>query len=329
MIYQEGLSEMDELISVIVPVYNVEKYLEACINSILCQTYKNIEIILVDDGATDRSGKICDLYLKKDSRIKVIHKENGGLSDARNYGMKAATGECLVFVDSDDIVSADYVLHLYQLCKVNKTEIAVCQFCHCTNQSNAKFTLCQTQKVYSSKAAIINMLYQKDILVSVWSKIFRRKIFDQTEFPVGLLFEDSAVMYRLFEKAKSIVVSDAKLYGYVHRNDSITTKKFSKKNLDILIISKTIFNYYCGKDKDLEDAARSYLVVAALRSYLNCPNEIDFKTDIEEAKQIIDTNGRQVLRDNNIRRKLRLSLILYFFARPAIKIIYKHVNRWK
>ena len=229
MIYQEGLSEMDELISVIVPVYNVEKYLEACINSILCQTYKNIEIILVDDGATDRSGKICDLYLKKDSRIKVIHKENGGLSDARNYGMKAATGECLVFVDSDDIVSADYVLHLYQLCKVNKTEIAVCQFCHCTNQSNAKFTLCQTQKVYSSKAAIINMLYQKDILVSVGSKIFRRKIFDQTEFPVGLLFEDSAVMYRLFEKAKSIVVSDAKLYGYVHRNDSITTKKFSKK----------------------------------------------------------------------------------------------------
>ena len=99
--------------------------------------------------------------------------------------------------------------------------------------------------------------------------------------------------------------------------------------MEILIISKTIFNYYCGKDKDLEDAARSYLVVAALRSYLNCPNEIDFKTDIEEAKQIIDTNGRQVLRDNNIRRKLRLSLILYFFARPAIKIIYKHVNRWK
>lgn len=319
---------MNKLVSVIVPVYNVEEFIKKCVDSILTQTYKNIEIILVDDGSTDRSGKICDAFLNIDKRIKVYHKKNGGLSDARNYGICHASGSYLVFVDSDDVVSNLYVEQLYNMCLKCGAQIAVGQCIHCKTQENIEFDSSGKIKLMSHKDAIISMLYQRDMLVSACAKMYKSEIFEDIRFPVGMLFEDSAIMYKLFEKADIIAVSDAKIYGYVHREDSITTQKFSKRDFDILHISKEIYSYYEDKDESLMKAAMSYLVVAGLRIYMNCPRKIQYQNDLKEAEKLIEKYGRRVYKDCQIRVKLKLALGLYFYAKPLMKIAYRMVGRW-
>ena len=157
---------MNELISIVVPVYNVEKYLGTCVESILKQTYSNIEVILVDDGSTDCSGKMCDHYMGQDERIKVIHKKNGGLSDARNKGIIQAEGEYITFIDSDDVVSSDYVEYLYNILEENDGDIAICNPVHCYPNEKIVFEQETFKRVYKAEDAIVEMLYQKSFLVS-------------------------------------------------------------------------------------------------------------------------------------------------------------------
>ncbi len=162
---------MEDLITVIVPVFKVEKYLEKCVKSICCQTYKNLEIILVDDGSPDNCGKMCDKYAKSDKRIKVIHKENGGLSDARNAGIKMATGKYIAFVDSDDYVSNDYIEYMYKILKKENTKISICElqivWKNTTIENNKEN---KVQKL-TSKQALENLLYSQGIDVSAPRKI--------------------------------------------------------------------------------------------------------------------------------------------------------------
>lgn len=318
---------MNELISVVIPVYNVETYLDACVRSVMKQTYSNIEIILVDDGATDNSGEMCDFYAKEDSRVKVIHKDNGGLSDARNCGIEVTKGEFITFVDSDDIVSCKYIETLYSLIKNNNADISICNCVHCFEDTDIQFSMSTYLEVLDSDSAINNLLYQKKFLVSAWSKMYRRRFFEDVIFPVGMLYEDSAIMYKIFEKAKTIVYSNAKIYAYFHRNGSITTQKFDARNFDILIIAEEIFDHY-SNNNIIVKSAMSYYVVAALRLYLNCPKQEKYNIQIKKIKKIIKKYGIIVLTDINARKKTRVGLLCYFIARPFIKKIYGRVNRW-
>lgn len=318
---------MKDKISVIIPVYNVEDYLCKCVDCIISQTYENLEIILVDDGSTDKSSRLCDNLLRRDSRIRVLHKKNGGLSDARNYGIEIATGKYITFVDSDDTVSVNYIETLYELIIKYNADISICNCVHCYEGENIEFKEADYAVAFEPEKAISNMLYQKLFLVAAWAKLYKIEFFYDIKFPVGKLYEDSAIMYQIFEKAKVIAFSNAGIYGYFHREGSITTQKFNEKNFDILDISKEIFEHY-KNNPEIKNAAISYYVVAALRIYLNCPSDPRYSDRINEAKHIINSNWKIVLRDKQARKKTKLGILCYLLARPFIKKIHGKVNRW-
>ena len=214
---------MNPLISVIVPVYKVEPYLCQCVDSILAQTYKNLEIILVDDGSPDRCPQICDDYAKKDERIRVIHKENGGLSDARNAGLDIVTGEYIGFVDSDDWIAPDMYAQLMETSLKRNADISVCGY----QESNGKRTLAtksmaRREKKYTVEEAFREVLLSGEISVTMWNKVYRRNLFDGIRFPKGETFEDGAVFYKLFDKCSCIAHTGRIGYYYRKRLGSIT-----------------------------------------------------------------------------------------------------------
>lgn len=318
---------MEDLISVVVPVYNVENYLEICLDSIIGQTYKNLDIILIDDGSMDKSGSICDIYAKKDKRIRVFHKENGGLSDARNFGIKEALGKFILFIDSDDFIDKGMIKYLYNLIKRYNSDIGICDCLHYYAEEKCSFTKGTRINVFTAQQAIEEMFYQKSFLVSACGKIFRTDYFKNTFFPYGKIFEDSAIMYRIFEKANYIAYSDAKLYAYVHRENSITTNNFNRSDLDILGIVDEIMEYANIYPK-LKKSARAYYITGNLRVFLNADPLEEYKDIIEKCKMNIKREGWKVFLDKNIRNKLRYSLILFLLGRKIMKDIYSKVNRW-
>lgn len=234
---------MEELISVIVPVYNTEQYLERCIDSIISQTYKNLEIILVDDGSTDRSGEICDAYGKKDTRVKVVHKKNGGAATARNRGLEIARGEYIGFVDSDDYIASD----MYEsLCKYLKEEIDIVT---CGRFDVYPFRSCGLKrkifcakniKKYNRVEAIGELLKTQVFSYGVAEKIYRKELFDGIRFPSGRISEDLPVTYALFKKSRNIVhIGEAKYYVY-KRRDSAGRSNFNLRKMDNVLFRRDI-----------------------------------------------------------------------------------------
>ena len=216
---------MDEkLISVIVPIYNVEKYLEKCIDSIINQTYKNLEIILIDDGSTDKSGNICDKYKKYDSRIVVIHENNCGLSYARNKGLDLAKGQLISFVDSDDSLELNMLEVLMNNMYKYDSDISICNYFYikdndkkiCVNNSNLKdfssFGREKFDNIYNE---------YKSLAVVVWNKLYKREIFDEIRFPNGKIYEDAFVICDILDNSKRVSYTLKPLYNYVYRANSI------------------------------------------------------------------------------------------------------------
>ena len=214
-----------ELISIIVPIYKVEKYLEKCLNSIINQTYKNIEIILIDDGSPDNCGKICDEYAKKDSRIKVFHQENKGVSAVRNFGIKKATGKYIMFIDSDDYVDKTMAEHLYDNLKEYNADISVCGFYFVINGQKKRISKKDEIKILSSYNAIKASYNINEIFNILCNKLFKKELFNNIKCPEGRIIEDLFIVYLLLDKSNSIVVSTKPLYYYLKRNSSATGNK--------------------------------------------------------------------------------------------------------
>lgn len=314
------------LVSIIVPVYNVSCFINQCVSSICHQTYKNIEILLIDDGSTDDSGKLCDEWAARDGRCRVIHKSNGGLSDARNVGLDNISGDYVTFVDSDDAVASNYVERLIGVALSSDVTISICDLVHCQQLDDVQYTLSEENIIYSPREAIEELLYQRSFLVAACGKMFHISCFEQIRFPVGMLFEDSAIMYELFEAADKIGYQPSGLYAYVHRCDSITTRLFSRKDLDIWTICCQIEEHYesCGVP-DLIDAAKAYKMSAALRLYLNAGNDFD----LSEIEAWIKQNALSVFQNKKARRKNRIASMLYLTCPSALRRVYPYVNRWK
>lgn len=317
------------LISVIIPVYNVVEYLSGCIDSVVNQTYKNLEIILVDDGSTDGSAQMCEEWALKDNRITVIHKTNGGLSDARNAGIAAATGEYIEFIDSDDTVSKKITEHLLSIVEENNTEIGICDPVHCYPDTSYQYQEAHSVKVLTVEDALCEMMYQKSFLVSAWGKLFKRFLFNDVKFPVGMLFEDSAIMYRLFEKVNLVVYSDAKFYGYLHRDNSITTKKFTRRDCDILQICQEQVKFAKNYSSKVYNAALAYQIAGAFRVYLNAPSGSEFKSDLQVCENLIRKNGIKVLFNKNTRKKTKGALALFYISPKLLRMVYQKIDRWK
>ena len=248
---------MGEKISVIVPVYNVEQYLERCVDSIINQTYTNLEIILVNDGSTDNSGKLCDELAKKDERIRVIHKENGGLSDARNRGIEEAESDLVGFIDSDDYIDNDMYEILLKNLNNTDADLSMCALYDVYNNTpEAQVTNKETWKL-SSEQAIKMVMEAKILSVTAVNKLYRKSLFTDLKFEVGKIAEDAFIMIKLLDKCEKIVATNEKKYYYVHRENSITTQKFSTKFLNVIEAYEQNRNIILEKYPKLKDVAQT------------------------------------------------------------------------
>lgn len=230
---------LSDKISIIVPIYRVENYIGKCIDSIIRQTYNNLEIILVNDGSPDNCGKICDEYAKLDNRIKVIHKENGGLSDARNVGIEAASGKYIAFVDGDDYIHPQMYELMYNSIIENDADISVCRYKSVKEEESEKYEQINNVEwvvLESDKDKFEYSLGPNTIVcfTVAWNKLYKAEIFNDICYPYGKIHEDEFTTYKTIERAKKIVYTDNELYYYVQRDGSIMNKAFDKRRLWIL-----------------------------------------------------------------------------------------------
>ncbi|MDM0466714.1 glycosyltransferase [Clostridium perfringens] len=326
----------EELITLIVPIYNVDKYLKRCIDSILCQSYENIEVILVNDGSSDCCGLICEEYKNNDNRIKVIHKENGGLSDARNVALDIAKGRYITFIDSDDFISKDYISYLLELLLNNNSDISVCNFQEvygsCINIKNeVSFT-----KSYNSEDAIETMLYQNNFDHSAWGKLYKKELFKNIRFPKGRIYEDLAIIYNVFDKAKKITYGSEKKYFYYIREDSITNKEFNIKKLDLIYFSKKMVKFIDENYKSLYKASIRRDTISNFQVLQQILNNDEFKEIRQKIKKNIKCNACIVLFDNKAKFQEKISIIAIFFGERfyggvwrLYKSLLRGVNLWK
>lgn len=263
------------MISIIVPVYNVDKYIENCIQSIINQTYKNLEIILIDDGSTDKSGAICDKYSKIDNRIKVIHKINGGLSEARNVGLDIARGDYIGFVDSDDYIHPQMYELLYKNLIGTSADISIIK--HIRKEEELGLGDINSKKLYSNLEAIENIL-KKDsgIFIASCNKLYKKEIFNGLRFTIGKIYEDFIIAPFVLYKAKKIVYTPVNLYFYRRTENSITTANFSIKNLDIIFASNNFLKFmYSINHYDLDKAIYWY-IDTLFKYYYRAKKELNF-----------------------------------------------------
>ena len=226
------MNQEEILLSIIVPVYNVEKYLKECVTSLLHQTLKQYEIILVDDGSTDSSGRICDRYASKDSHIRVVHKENGGLSSARNAGLDVAKGRYIGFVDSDDYILPDMYEKLIAELEFTHAEIAICSYFAFTEFKEIKkyvYPKKKYKKYAYTTAETLKNFFLRNISESVWDKVYAAELWKDRRFVEGEINEDTNVVYELLKTSSKTVFLDLKMYGYRQRKGSITKSGYSSK----------------------------------------------------------------------------------------------------
>ena len=248
---------MGEKISVIVPVYNVEQYLERCVDSIINQTYTNLEIILVNDGSTDNSGKLCDELAKKDERIRVIHKENGGLSDARNRGIDESESDLVGFIDSDDYIDNDMYEVLLRNLNDTDADLSMCALYDVYNNTPEEQVTNKEIWELSSEQAIKMVMEAKILSVTAVNKLYRKSLFTDLKFEVGKIAEDAFIMIKLLDKCEKIVATNEKKYYYVHRENSITTQKFSTKFLNVIEAYEQNSNIILEKYPKLKGVAQT------------------------------------------------------------------------
>lgn len=253
------------LISVIVPVYKTEAYLDRCVQSIADQTYKNLEIILVDDGSPDNCPAICDAWAEKDSRVKVVHKQNGGSAQARNVGLELASGQYIGFVDSDDFVLPEMYTRLYQSLIDTDSDIAECGYYTVINDASFPETHCSSKlTVLNTVQALEEHIRNRRCTQVVWNKLYRKETIDSVRFIEGKTIDDEFFTYRVLANATQVAVLDQTLYCYRQQPDSIMHQKFSMKRLQA-IEAKTLRLEYIQKNfPELEKMAKSNLLFACL-----------------------------------------------------------------
>ncbi|MDO5379590.1 MAG: glycosyltransferase [Acidaminococcaceae bacterium] len=303
-------------ISVIVPVYNVEKYLPKCVESIVNQTYKNLEIILVDDGSTDKSGEICDGYSLKDCRIKVIHKKNGGLSDARNVGLDICTGEYIGFVDSDDYIDKDMYRALYKFSEKNNLDVVMCGSYYVLENNILKSKSFEP-KVLDQKKEIIKEIFINKyggVSVSVCNKLYKNTVLEGLKFEYGKTSEDVFFVLKWIEKTKCFGrISDNK-YFYIQRKNSITNqRKFSNKLLDVVD----------GYSKNLEIIRKRFPEIVEVGEYrlwwaykiiieriMKCADYADHQDILKEIQKDLRHNWIKILGNQYFNMKNKIAYVL-------------------
>lgn len=269
------------LVSVIIPVYNIENLLTACVDSVLGQDYRRLEILLVDDGSTDSSGVLCDQLSGSDPRVRVIHKQNGGLSDARNVGIRNSRGKLVTCIDGDDYVTPRYVSNLVSCFHADQVDIAVTGFERVPPGFSRRnqVSLVSEPKLLTADQALLDLFYQRTFATSAWGKLYRRELFDGIEYPVGEIHEDLPVTYRLVDRARKVAFTGTKDYFYVQHGASITAMADYEKRLSAITFAN---------DAVLDMSLRSHRHkrAAEVRLFMECVYLISQVGSSNELKQL-------------------------------------------
>ncbi|WP_296117110.1 glycosyltransferase [uncultured Eubacterium sp.] len=324
--------ELGDLISVIVPVFNVEKYLVQCLESIINQTYKNLEIILCDDGSFDSSSEICDRYKILDNRVQVIHKKNGGLSDARNAGIDIAKGKYLTFVDSDDFILPNMIELLYDICITYQTDFAMCQCMECNDEDDITCLCLNPSKknvvIFENIKKMEAYLVTNKIETTAWKKLYRKNLFDDLRFPKGKIHEDAFTTYLLVDKAKRIGVTNE--IGYVYRRNplSIMNRGFSLKRLDIIEAKNKQLKFIKNKYPKLYKYGCTDLIYACNF----CLKEMELGDFYDEnIEKMIQKTYRQYskyyLKAHNVSFKGKLFTLCAFIKTKFARMVLKGINK--
>lgn len=314
------------MISVIVPVYKVEKYLDICIKSILTQTYSNFELILVNDGSPDNCPKICNDYATKDDRITVLHKQNGGLSDARNEGVKIAKGSFVTFIDSDDYVAKDYLETMITMQKRYDVDIVVTGIETFLEDENPKITNNNKEYVYTGEEALENMLYQNNLDSSACAMLLPIEIAKKYPFPFRKYHEDEYTTYKYYAAVEKVAVTTKTLYFYLQRKGSIM-HTFGQANIDELNAADN-YVYFCKKFyPDLISAAESKKFSDYCQVLLSNKDidKINHKEYMRICNYINEVKIR-IFKDKKCRIKNRIAaLIIIIFGLNGLVVLKKIV----
>lgn len=327
-----------EKISVIVPIYKVEDFLNQSIESIRMQSYTNLEIILVDDGSPDSCPSICDDFAKKDPRIQVIHIENGGLSHARNIGLSRATGEYVAFVDSDDWIAPGFIQSMLEACKQEQCEMAICDYRKVDQEGNPidhknhenhkqyhkqNYNQNHTQKhnqIYEDNELLLSMyedFHEKSTcFVVTWNKLYHRNLWNEIEFPKGRIHEDEATTYLLLDKAKKAVFVEEALYFYRQSPGSIMQKAFDHRRLDWIKALEERIIYFIKKDnKQLVTASMKAYADASITFYFRFKKEVpNSKTKRKQLKRNVHNIVRVVREFGRLSMRTRLGYYIFLLS---------------
>lgn len=273
------------MISIIVPVYNVEKYLKRCLNSIEQQTYNDWECIIVNDGSTDLSGEICREYANRDKRFRLINQENKGLSGARNKGLEVAKGEYLCFVDSDDWIEKDYIMLLLNKMSADEYDMVICGY-YIVDKQRKNIELISDEKTSFKSNEFIHEIASGRIQCFAWNKMYKKSLFDEIKYKMGVYYEDIRIMGDLLSSIKNVGVVNIPLYNYYMRSDSIIHKKTKKKELDCFDAYKSLFynDLILNDDKIIiiRNMMISYYYLVQI-SYIDALSERNYLNTIEKS----------------------------------------------
>lgn len=313
------------LVSVIVPVYNVADFLQECVDSLLCQTYKNIEIILIDDGSTDGSGEMCDHLTSVDHRINTIHKSNGGLSSARNAGIENARGEYIAFVDSDDVVHEQYVGRMLELLLNADADISITGFVEGNVVNRSAMGLSSSTNLMTDGLSALEMiLYQNKLIPSAWAKLYKADIFKKIRFKENIFYEDIEFNARALPVTGKAVYSDDRLYFYRQRPTSILGE-FNMKRLDVLDVTREIHERLMNTP--LEPAARDRRLSAAFNMFiLLCRHGKHDSKEADMCWDLINKLRHGELTNKRVRLKNKIGVMLSYLGRNAVKTVGKIVS---
>lgn len=320
------------LISIIIPIYNTDIYLQNCLDSICDQTYQNLEIILVDDGSTDHSGMIIDSYAEKDKRIVVVHQENRGQAAARNRAFLLSKGEFIVYIDSDDCISRNYIELLLKSALENDADIVQCKMRKFKKKVKIKDDEViggEDIKVYTASAALEEFCYQRNFYAGPWCKIIRREILNGMSFPEDMGYEDMAIMFLILGKAKKIVLLPIVMYYYRQHNGSTMHNDFSDRKIDRIKIAERLKKYIEDCNPENIQAMKSRYLLAQLQLLMELPFDRKYGEIRKWVKKNIHSTRRAVMQDKKAKKSIRImacasygGIYLLMFLGRIYRIIY-------
>lgn len=301
----------EDLISIIVPIYNVEKYLEKCIRSLIHQSYSKIEILLIDDGSTDECPNICDKFEKEDSRIKTFHKENGGLSDARNKGIEESKGEYITFVDSDDYLDEHYIEILYNVMIKNNADLVISGLKDYYDGEKIKENLDnEFEEVLTKQQVYRKMFLQDEIDVNACGKLYQKQIFENLKYPKDMLYEDIQIIDDIIERCDKIVYTTYKGYNYLQRTGSIMYGKMSPKRMSLISKTQDLIKLMKKKYPSNIDAAIKRYVYCNFHVLGRAILDDRFNNECKVIRKNILEYKKNIFKENIYTKKEKMAIIL-------------------